>query len=398
MMSGKMIGGKMIGGKMIGGKMIGGKMIAEGGYGCVYYPPINCDGVQEQTKKYVSKIQKYNSSAKSEILIGDIIRSISHYNNFFAPVIHHCKQIDLSKFSSSIVDKCDLFKKKNNKYIITKSEYVGKYDIFEYIIHSENNKHLILNILATYTHLLKGIQKLISKNIVHYDLKGGNIMFNTFQNVPKIIDFGLSINMDNITVKNMKDFFYIYATDYYIWAPEIHYLSYIANINSNPSKKDIHEIAESIVKNNSSLINLYSTSFIKKYMDALKHFLLKFHGKTPSKVLEIMRKYYDTWDNYSISLLFMKIIYYLNIRGFSDNKFIIFFSQLLLQNIHPDPDRRLSIKDTISLFNNYFYGQKLDSERDYLELLVSLQKNKKSIISEIHTDSRHLNNVIIHKE
>ncbi len=378
-------------GKMIGGKMIGGKMIGEGGFGCVYYPSINCDGTQEQTKQYISKIQKYNSTAKTEIQIGDIVRTIPSYSNFFAPIIQHCKQMGLSKFSSSIVDTCDIFKKKTeNKYIIMKSEYVDKYDLFEYIIKSDNNKHLILNILSTYTHLLIAIKKLVSKNIVHYDLKGGNIMFSTFLNVPKIIDFGLSINMDNVTVKNMKEYFYIYASDYYIWAPEIQYLSYIANNHLNPSKNEIREIAESIVKNNVSLHNLYSASFIKKYKDTLIKFLLKFSGKTPQNVLETMRKYYNTWDNYSISILFMKIIHYLNMNGFSDNKFIIFFSQLLLQNIHPDPDRRLSIQHTITLFNDYFYGQDMNAERDYSEMLVSLQKNKDVIITQIHTDEKHL--------
>ena len=377
------------------GKMIGGKMIGEGGFGCVYYPSINCNGTQEKSKQYISKIQKYNSTAKTEILIGDIVHTIPNYSNFFAPIIQHCKQISLSKFSSSIVDECNVFKKKTeNKYIIMKSEYVDKYDLFEYIIKSTNNKHLILNILSTYTHLLIAVKKLVAKKIVHYDLKGGNIMFSTFQNVPKIIDFGLSINMDNVTVKNMKEYLYIYASDYYIWAPEIQYLSYIANIHPNPSKTDIREIAESIVKNNSSLHNLYSASFIEKYKDALIAFLLKFYGKTPQEVLEIMKKYYDTWDNYSISILFIRIIHYLNMNGFTDNKFIVFFSQLLLQNIHPNPARRLSIEDTITLFNNYFYGQKMNADRDYSELLVSLQKNRHIIATQIHTDEEHLESAL----
>ena len=37
--------------------MKGGKLLAEGGYGCVFTPGINCDGSIMKTKKYVSKIQ-----------------------------------------------------------------------------------------------------------------------------------------------------------------------------------------------------------------------------------------------------------------------------------------------------------------------------------------------------
>ena len=50
--------------------MKGGKLLSEGGYGCVFFPSINCNGSSMKTKKYVSKIQKYDKSAKNEIKIG----------------------------------------------------------------------------------------------------------------------------------------------------------------------------------------------------------------------------------------------------------------------------------------------------------------------------------------
>ena len=50
--------------------MKGGKLLSEGGYGCVFFPSINCDGSSMKTKKYVSKIQKFDKSAKNEIKIG----------------------------------------------------------------------------------------------------------------------------------------------------------------------------------------------------------------------------------------------------------------------------------------------------------------------------------------
>ena len=66
---------------------------------------------------------------------------------------------------------------------------------------------------------------LLSMNIVHYDLKGNNIMFNEINKLPLILDFGLSIKMDELKADNLEKFFYIYAPEYTPWCLEIHYLS-----------------------------------------------------------------------------------------------------------------------------------------------------------------------------
>ena len=36
----------------------GGKKLAEGGYGCVFHPEINCKGLETDNMQYVSKIQQ----------------------------------------------------------------------------------------------------------------------------------------------------------------------------------------------------------------------------------------------------------------------------------------------------------------------------------------------------
>ena len=84
-----------------------------------------------------------------------------------------------------------------------------------------------MNMVQSYQYLLTSIQKLHSKNIIHYDLKNDNIIFNNDTNLPLIIDFGLSLDMTKLNSKNITDYFYIYAADYYIWPPEIHLISYL---------------------------------------------------------------------------------------------------------------------------------------------------------------------------
>ena len=52
-----------------------------------------------------------------------------------------------------------------------------------------------------------------------------------------MIDFGLSaIIKDEISDEQMKEIFYVFGADYYVWPLEVHYMAYI--INENNGTKD----------------------------------------------------------------------------------------------------------------------------------------------------------------
>ena len=377
-----------------------GKLIAEGGFGCTYYPSIDCIPPPKKKQnlkkrmKFVSKIQRYDAVAKNEIYIGDIVQTIMNFKSYFAPVVKHCKTVKLSQLKDKQFEDCTILFKKNltKKYIIVESPYIDHLTLFKYMIDVTNNKKMILNILSTYTYLITAIIKLYDKKIIHYDLKGENIVYDTKRNIPIIIDFGLSIPLNKVKKKTLSDFFYIYSPEYYVWSPEIHYLCYMLKKNDTPSKKDITNLAKVIVKNNIGLQCLYSKSFLKQYTENLQQYLLTFYKKTPYEVYTMIEPYSNTWDNFSISMIYMRILYFLNgIDGFTDNKFIIYFSKLLLQNAHPNPKRRLTPNQTIDLFNKYFYTSDINVEQDYEELLHSLTKNKSVISTMITADEVNLN-------
>ena len=61
-------------------------------------------------------------------------------------------------------------------------------------------------------------------------LKGTNILFDNNKEIPLLIDFGLSVEyqiLNKINSTNLKNMFYVYAPEYYIWSLEIHYLCYL---------------------------------------------------------------------------------------------------------------------------------------------------------------------------
>ena len=361
--------------------MKGGKLLAEGGYGCVFLPGINCDGTNMTSKKYVSKIQRFNNSAKNEIEIGKIIQEINGYNNHFSPVVKHCS-IDIGNIKDDDKNKCTVFKKqKSKKFILMKMFYIDGIDFIDYMIEHKNSSQIVRNIINSYNHMLRTLSMLIGKKIIHYDLKGTNILFDNVKQVPLLIDFGLSIKIKNMNRENLKDFFYVYAPEYYVWSLEIHYLCYILNKNKDPSVSELKTIAKDFVENNKGLNKIFSSGFLKRYKTKCAKQLRYYNSIEYNERVEKILNYWATFDNYSLSIMYLKFLYYINIEGFQNNPFTIFFSKLLLQNIDPNPEKRLTILQTIHTFNGFLYERNINNSITF-ELLAEQFVNKREKISD----------------
>ena len=366
----------------------GGKLLAEGGYGCVFSPGINCNGTSIKNKKYVSKIQRYNSSAKNEIKIGKKIEELNGYEDHFVPVLKHC-EIDIANIEDKEKGKCSIFKSKIKDYVVMKLQYIEGEDFMDYLINQKNSVQLVSNIILSFNHLLKSLTMLESKFIVHYDLKGTNILYNINKEIPLLIDFGLSVNILTITNDKLKRIFYVYAPEYYIWPLETHYLCYLINKNKEPNSSELNDIAKMYVDNNKALQKNFSPGFLKKYKKKCVNQLELYNKLTFDERVKKILKYWKTFDNYSLSIMYLKFLYYININGFIDNKFIIFLSKLLLQNIDPNPDKRLSLIETIHTFNTFLYQKNINNVKTFEELTGSFINNKKTLKNEIIKDKKN---------
>jgi len=342
--------------------MIGGDKIGEGSYGCIYHPAINKDGSETDNKKYVSKIQKNNKYANNEKTMGELITKIDGYINHFAPIIKK-ELLKTTKVKKDFFKECSALKEsgKNESLIIMKMEYINGDDFIEYLIKNKGSIDIVKNLISSYTHLLTSIKLLTDAKIIHYDLKGDNILFNKDKEIPIMIDFGLSINMNelinqSISIEKLKKFFYVYGADYYVWPIEVHYLCYILHVNENPSREDINEICDEFVKENVALTLNFSNSFIQGYKKKCVKILEGLNTYDFSTRVNKVLSYWYTWDNYALSIIYLLFVYYLNINGYLKNDLIIYFSEMLLTNINPDSTERLNVVETKSKFTEFLYN------------------------------------------
>ena len=358
--------------------MKGGKLLSEGGFGCVFNPSMKCDGSSD-SEKFVSKIQRYDNSAKNEIAIGKILSSIVEYKSHFAPIISHCN-VDIGQIKDKDKNKCMLFKKrKTQNYVMMKLDYVEGMEFLQYMIKNANSVQIINNIINSFNVLLRSISLLVNKKIVHYDLKGSNILYSTKKNIPLIIDFGLSIDMSSINNKSLKEVFYTYAPQYYVWPLEVHYLGLLFNVDKEPSEEALSNLAKEYVKNNKGINKNFSPNFLKKYEKSCLEQLKVYSQMRFEERVKFIMNYWNTWDNYALSITYLRFLRYLAIQGFYENSFIKFMGKLLLQNIHPNPNKRLSLIDTTHTFNGFLYKEQIDVDATFEELTDEFIKNKENI-------------------
>jgi len=366
--------------------MIGGDKIGEGSYGCIYHPALNKDGSESENKKFVSKIQKDNKYANNEIKIGELVSKIDGYINHFAPILMK-ENMKITKVRKNFFNDCSALEdedKKTNKLIMMKMEYINGEEFIDYLIKNKENITIVKNLISSYTHLLTSIKLLTDIRVIHFDIKGDNILFNKDKEIPIMIDFGLSINMNelinqSISVERLRKFFYVFGPDYYIWPIEVHYICYLLNVNEDPTEKDIRKICDEYVDNNIPLKINCSTDFIKSYRKSCKDVLMDINKLTfGERINKVLSSWY-TWDNYSLSIIYLQFIYYLNITGYIKNNLIIKFSELLLTNINPDPKKRLNVLKTKQNFTEFLYNLNIDSVINFQEVKEMFLFNKQNI-------------------
>lgn len=297
-------------------------LIQKGSYGSIFYPSINvCNGTLENdidSKHYITKIQKLED-ANSEIEIGNIIKTIPYYTHFFSPVESSCT-INTKSISYELIKKCKIMQnelsefEKDNTYSSSKIRYVGKHTLDEYIktLPNDNAKHT--KIYNTHLHLLEALEKLLHHNIINFDLKGDNIMFDDIQSIPIIIDFGIS-NVITPLLENTppsKTHFFVDYYSYDYWCIDVFMMANIEHENQF--------YKQSIVTKQSLdlLLHNFKTPFFNRFLTEQeirafdRDYYIYFskytnNNQTWQELFTDLLQFYKTWDNYSLSMSYLRI-------------------------------------------------------------------------------------------
>lgn len=385
-------------------------LIGWGGYGCIFQPSTKCDGSiseNENNKYKVSKIQFYGiGGAQNEIFISSIIQTIPNFKTYFSPVISSCSVLPLSKLDPFVVNNCESIAEKKNEYkdvITTHSRYI-KHKPIKLILKEQSTFSNAYTIMLKYIyHLLEGISLLQTKDIIHFDIKEGNILYAYKDKVsrPVIIDFGISflssyvyessdkynqmknknidhfndnqknvlldhtpIQKDFIDIHHLKKRVYFFSPGYVQYPPEVHVIGYLLKYKEQDdlfttndvdmlSNKIYNELFDELFH---SVPYIQESDYIAEFILYYKTFVAK--KKTCYEVCNELYRHVYSWDVYSVYILLFKLItsiaHHHSQDSITSNSTYYSLFTFCLRNLSPDPTKRSSLNTFKDKVQNQF--------------------------------------------
>lgn len=227
----------------------------------------------------------------------------------------------------------------------------------------------ILSIIDFYKHILNSISLLVSKHIIHNNITFDSIVVDK-NDYPLLTNFSFSIDfLHNDIDKYIKHFILTYDPTYIEWPLELHLLSYLLTNKLNSlSSNNIENVINDVVENN-TILKTFGDSVVSSYKSEANNYFKKYVNQSYEYILTDLLQYSRTWDNYALSILFLRILIGIHRTIGIQNKFIILFMKLLVNNIHLNPCKRLSIDLTMNRFDSI-----LDSlePKDYKDIINNL--------------------------
>tara|TARA_B100001758_G_scaffold153957_1_gene132648 strand:- start:3738 stop:4853 length:1116 start_codon:yes stop_codon:yes gene_type:complete len=361
------------------------KLISQGGYGCVYHPGFDANNSKKTDEETVVKLQHKSAVSKNEIKISKIIVSIPHYTFYFAPILK-TEPIKIGEIDSKLIKSCKpIAHNMGEEFVLMTVPYVNKENYFDSIINIDNadTRSVLTQYIDSYTFLLSSIDILIKQKIIHYDIKDDNIVYNRLTRNPIIIDFGISILIDDLNSKTWSQYFYVFAPEYYIWCLEIHFICYLVQIKDILDIEDITMVCNNYI-NSCPIFSYFSPEFKEQYINGAIQFYRQYVDMDKDKVIKDLLETWDTWDNYSLSILNLRVLSYLFNNSYSVNDTIIYLIELYLQNIHFDGKRRLSVQETKDSYKK-IYNQETSIDNIY-SLLTTIKPKRIHVKSKIKED------------
>ena len=283
----------------------------------------------------------------NEIQISNIIKTIPYYFNYFQVIISHKLLTDVNNMS-------DLINNKVSRHLSLLSYNNEDSDntrhLKDILLQCVTPKQVLLYSIETYASILNSLLLLNTYEITFFDMSDDNIYFTEYSKpiikgyensiLNKHLDERYIINI----IKNITDFTYKPL--------EIHLLFYlIINEEVSLSYALSYEICEHFIEN-MPVLSLFSQTYRENFKKDCNEFLTQYINRPRADIINDIIKYYHTWDNYSLSVLYLHI-FAIELQVFSLREtFVEDLVSSLSKNLSIDPYKRETLPEALINYNN----------------------------------------------
>tara|TARA_B100001057_G_C22868105_1_gene957512 strand:+ start:3684 stop:4937 length:1254 start_codon:yes stop_codon:yes gene_type:complete len=393
------------------------KIINQGTYGCIFKPGLTCEGMIDESKKDITKVQRKKETSENEVNISKKIMEIKGYNRYFAPITESC-DVDISNIMNDEFRKCKFIEeneksKKELQFEINKIPYIGGETLSTYyfnLLEKKGAMEFATKFINGYKTLIEGAKKMSAMGVIHYDIKENNIMCRKQSGRPIYIDFGLSFDVNELSLEDDSyfDVFYVFEQNYPPWCFDINMICYLLNnigadmetvkeiVNLPVSDAQIKEFFSIYFTENDTLNSILSKeeqeSMIVSFIEYMKK--LQERGVFTSikwkKVVEEMLKYNNTWDVYAVNICYLLMFNDLSLeKVIAEVPFMNTFKQMLKEAVMMRPDKRPDAKACLNGLKKVTAVPKKEIE-NLKESIEKIRENKEEISNrkKVYVDSK----------
>jgi serine/threonine protein kinase len=325
--------------------------ISEGGFGCVYIPPLMCSSRNKAPrpvgKMVVSKVQE-NKYSKQEIELVEKIRTLplaSHYFLLPEPEICHLNASE----KKMVRESCETTEDVPFEKLTQISIAYGGQSLRTAVIDFKS-----FSLKRFMKHLLEGVSLLKKNNLAHADLHLGNILLGS-NNLPLMIDFAKLISFDETSPTMYKTHFLAFLAGYEQIPPEG-----VLMAGLHTTSKTAEQIIDVIpnMKSTFSLAANYLNYSREEVQSDLRTFLKRFIQENPKTYMDLptfWRLIAPKFDAYSCGNIFLTILVsFLRSPYFAQRQYSMGRDQInkvIRGLICANPYERLSPEDALLLLN-----------------------------------------------
>ena len=324
--------------------MEGGDYLAEGRYGCVYKPTLNClpntqKVIYESKGETVGKLTT-TEEANHEIQTYVLLSTFPDADKYFVPIDSIC-----DPDASHEVELCDALKNKKSSLITM--PYGG---VTLAQMNNQHQKKLITNFMAYSQHLIEAGVILLVKGLVHFDLHMSNIVIQEF---PRIIDYGFIWTPNTLNKDTMGAVDRRYNPVLDQESPESSYCNGIQPPYTYKKAMLINDII-----NHKPIFYLIENLFgipLGTQHNIFSNFLNESQYIQDNKITEFYKLYWSKYDAWAIGTILAKILFTSIFESsfadtvYSSNKKII--KTVILGLTNPDPGLRYDCAEALQIWN-----------------------------------------------
>ena len=306
--------------------------LGDGKQGCVYYPHhLFFKSVQKVFPEYITKIVIH--SPKQQMIQG-LIKKIPKYPFFFY-TFHQSSPIQVGQMNEQYIESTKPLKTQKEMVLL-------KYKNINIVSFNDWNNKSNKVCFQYFHYLVYSLEILLSHEMVHLEITDKTILYHMDEDIPLIkITNQIIYIKDNI--ESILQTILRFTTDDYPCPIEIYIIQYLQNNNVDSlSITNIYEIIQN-----------YKNQYLLDLIDLISYFK-QYINKPTKQIIQELMMFSNTWGNYSLAFLFLKLINQKTKQNQTQNSFLNQWVKVLESATHKNPTQRTILKDDMHNLNLFF--------------------------------------------